>query len=69
MGRSEKSLGLTFVALSRLKKITDLLLNPIPFERLTNISKSKSLGPRIIEENRLERLIKDNLENFKHLYF
>jgi hypothetical protein len=53
LGTCEKSLGLTFVALSRLKKLQDLLLNPISYDRLSDISKSVSLKPRREEEKKI----------------
>ena len=42
VGKKEFCAGLTFVALSRVRCITDLLLNPpFPFQRLKNLSKSR----------------------------
>ncbi len=66
MGTCEKSLGLTFVALSRLKKFKDLLLNPISYDRLSDISKSVSLKPRREEEKRLDILVLKNLNDFNY---
>ena len=41
IGRKEFSAGLTFVAISRVRRLTDFLLNPpFPFQRLKNLSKS-----------------------------
>jgi len=40
IGKKEVSTGLTSVALSRVKHITDLLLNPpFPFQQLKNLGK------------------------------
>ena len=52
LGKSEKSLGLTFVSLSRLKNIKDFLIVPFPFDRLSKIKNSASLIPRLEEEKR-----------------
>ncbi|RMZ94672.1 Pif1p [Brachionus plicatilis] len=41
LGKSERSLGLTFVALSLLKNINDFLFVPFPYDRLTKIKESK----------------------------
>ena len=46
-----KSLGLTFVALSRTRKLTDLAFNPMfSFERLQKIGKCNGLKARLQEE-------------------
>ena len=58
------SLGLTYVALSRLKNFKDFLIKPFSLERIQMLSKSKSLKPRLEEENRLDLLIKNTLEKF-----
>jgi len=43
----EFSTGLTFVAISRVKRLTDLLLNPpFAFQRLKNLSRSRRLQER-----------------------
>lgn len=58
LGKTEKNLGSTFVQLSRFKKLGDFLIAPFPFSRLQKIALSKSLGPRIEEEKRLDFLNK-----------
>jgi hypothetical protein len=67
LGTSEKMLGLTFVALSRVRHINDLLLQPFTFERLQKIAKSESLRPRLKEEARLDQLILKTHEIMKNL--
>ena len=49
LGKNERSLGSTFVQLSRFKRLTDFLILPFPFSRLTKIALSDSLKPRIEE--------------------
>jgi hypothetical protein len=56
LGSKETQLGLTYVALSRLRHINNLLIQPFTFERLEKIKKSESLPPRIHEEKRLKLL-------------
>ena len=49
--------GCTFVALSRLKTLSGLLIQPMTFERLQAISKLKRMQQRIWEEERLKTMI------------
>ena len=67
LGDKEMSLGLTFVALSRMKNINDFILKPFPLERLQKISKSISLPPRLSEEIRLNKLTVETLFNNRDL--
>ena len=49
IGKKEFSTGLTFVACSRVRRITDLLFTPpFSFQRLVNLSKSIRLGNNYI---------------------
>ena len=50
LGNKEMAAGCSFVALSRLRKLSDCLINPMPFERLTKIGKLEGLQKRIAEE-------------------
>ncbi len=68
LGICERSLGLTFVALSRVKKFTDLLIQPFSFDRLKNINNSTNLIPRLEEEARLEKLILDTNIVYSELF-
>ena len=68
LGDTEKSLGLTFVALSRVKNYKDFLIEPLSLDRLAKISKSLSLKPRLEEEKRVDIIIKNTLDLFKHLF-
>ncbi len=67
LGTNERTLGLTFVALTRVRHINDLLLQPFTFERLQKIAKSESLGPRLKEEARLDQLILKTNEIIENL--
>ena len=58
LGPSENSPGMTYVALSRVKKLQDLIIEPMTFERLQAYKKSTFLQYRLLEENRLDSLSK-----------
>ena len=54
VGKKEFACGLTFVACSRVRKLTDLLFNPpFPFQRIANLAKSQRLHERLLEDARL----------------
>ena len=50
---SEKSVGMSFVAMSRVRLLQDLLLTPFPMTRLTSIADKPQLAQRQQEEQRL----------------
>ena len=52
VGMTEKIAGLSYVALSHVKSLTDLLLEPIPYERLSSVKKCTNFQLRIDEESR-----------------
>ena len=56
LGDSERTPGLTYVALSRVKSLHHLVIEPFTYERLSSISKSKNLQLRLQEEQRLHSL-------------
>jgi len=43
LGTTEKCSGMTLVALSRVRKLRNLLLRPFSYERLKKINKAKQL--------------------------
>ena len=54
VGKKEFSSGLTFVACSRVRRLTDLLFDPsFAYQRLANLGKSVRLQQRQIEDARL----------------
>ena len=65
LGTSERVAGLTYVALSRVCKISDLVIEPVTFERLHSLKKTSNYKYRLLEEARLEKLAQDTLS--KHL--
>ena len=57
IGKKEFCSGLKFVAISGVRQLKDLLLNPpFPFQRLRNLSKSRRTEERKNEQKRLQRL-------------
>ena len=61
IGRKEFSCGLTFVACSRVRHITDLLFTPpFTFQRLSSLSNSQRLHERQLEDQRLLTLQPSN---------
>ena len=48
--------GCTFVGVSRLKTLSGLLIQPMPFEHLKSIGHLKRLQQRLKEEECLEHL-------------
>ncbi|CAN0005066.1 unnamed protein product, partial [Ascophyllum nodosum] len=61
LGKSESTAGLTFVCLSRAKRLADLLIEPMPLERLSKIGDTPTLQLRLREEVRLNALAGETL--------
>ena len=57
IGKKEFSTGLTFVACSRVRQLSDLLfMPPFSFQRVANLSKSARLKGRLLEDARLHQM-------------
>ena len=56
LGKSEHVTGMTYFALSRVRKLSDLVLEPLTFERWQAPKKSPNLQYRISEEKTLDLL-------------
>jgi ATP-dependent DNA helicase PIF1 len=67
LGKGERSLGLAYVALSRVKSYKDFLIKAFPLDRLIKIKESVLLKPRINEEQRINRIINYTLDKFSFL--
>ena len=63
LGSKEIAMGLSYVALSRVRSLDDLCLYPVNLDRLQTIQKSLMLKKRIAEENRLRRMSKNKKKN------
>ena len=57
--KNEPVPGLAYVALSRVKKLDNVLSEPVTLERLHSIRKSSTFTYRIKEEARLEQLAEE----------
>ena len=53
MGPKEACTGLTFVCLSRAKRLADLMVETMSFDRIGNLGKSSTMKARLQEEVRL----------------
>lgn len=42
LGPSEKAAGLTYVVLTRVRSLSNLTIEPMPYERLTSLKKSSN---------------------------
>ena len=56
IGKKESTLGITYVAISRVRNISSLVIEPMTFERLQKIRNSELLKYRLKEEQRLKQL-------------
>lgn len=57
VGTKEFSSGLTYVACSRVRRLSDLLFDPpFPYQRLASLGKSRRLQERLSEDARLQQL-------------
>ena len=61
LGKSESTAGLTFVCLSRAKRLVDLLIEPMPLDRLSKIGDTPKFQLRLREEKRLNALAGETL--------
>ena len=61
LGNSESTAGLTFACLSRAKRLVDLLIEPMPLEKLSKIGDNPTFQLRLREEVRLNALAGDTL--------
>ncbi len=61
IGKTEKSAGLTYVALSRCRRSKDLIVSPVTFERLTKIKDKPAFKRKVKEFRRLSALSKATL--------
>ncbi len=68
LGKKEATLGLTIVALSRVKNVNDFLIHPFPLDGLTRIKNSSLLEGRVKEENRPNNIVKNTLSKYRSLF-
>ena len=56
LGPKEACTGLTFVCLSRAKRLVDLIVEPMSFDRIGNLGNSSTMKTRLQKEVRLVEL-------------
>ena len=56
IGKSERTAGVSYVAISRVKSLASCVIEPMTYERLTSLKSSANLQYRLEEENRLDHL-------------
>ena len=56
IGKSERTAGVSYVAISRVKSLASCVIEPMTYERLTSLKSSANLQYRLEEENRLDQL-------------
>ena len=67
LGKTERAAGCTFVAASRVRSLQNVVFQPMSFQRLQSIGKSKQLQQRLQEEERLRYLAQITAEQYQHL--
>ena len=63
IGQTEKTAGISYVAISRVKTLGSCIIEPMTFERLKGLRKSANLKYRLEEEKRLDELAQDTCRN------
>lgn len=58
IGKTEKTAGILYAAISQVKILSSCVIEPMTFERLTSLKKSKHLKFRDEKEKQLDELAK-----------
>ena len=61
IGKSERTPGISYVAISRVRTLSSSIIEPMTFERLTSLKKSIGIQFRIEEERRLDKLAQSQI--------
>ena len=64
IGKSEKTPGISYVAISRVKTLTSCVIEPMTFERLTSMKSTANLKYRLVEEKRLHIMAQATCSEF-----
>lgn len=62
-GKNERTPGIFYFAISRVKTLSSRIIEPMTFERLTSLKKSPCFQHRLQEESRLDKLAALLVEN------
>jgi hypothetical protein len=63
VGKKELTVGMTYVALSRVRNLSSLIIEPITFDRLTSIKQLQTLKYRVKEQERLKKIANKTRQN------
>ena len=63
IGKSERTPGVSYVAISRVKTLASCVIEPMTYERLTSFKSSANLQYRLAEEQRLNKLAQHTSNN------
>jgi hypothetical protein len=61
IGKNESILGITYVAISRVKTLSSLIIEPVTFDRLRQIKKKAALVYRQKEEEQIKLIVEESL--------
>ena len=65
IGKSERTAGVSYVAISRVKSLASCVIEPMTYERLSSLKSSANLQYRLEEENRLDQLAQATTSAFR----
>jgi ATP-dependent exoDNAse (exonuclease V) alpha subunit len=65
IGKSERSAGVSYVAISRVKTLSSCVIEPMSYERFTSLKSSANLQFRLEEENRLDSLAQSTIHTVR----
>ncbi|CAB4011401.1 ATP-dependent DNA helicase PIF1 [Paramuricea clavata] len=69
IGKSERTAGVSYVGISRVKSLASCVVEPMTYERLTSLKSSANLQYRLEEENRLDQLAQATSSAFRSTNF
>ena len=64
IGKKESCLGISYVAMSRVRNFQSMVIEPMTFERMKSIKSVNSLKFRIEEEARLQRIANETINAY-----
>ena len=62
LAKSERTPGISYVTISRVKSLSSCLIQPMTYERLQSIKSSRNLQYRLQEEQRLDLIAQQTLQ-------
>ena len=68
IGKSERTAGVSYVAISRVKTLTSCIIEPMTYQRLTSLKSSVNLQFRLQEEDRLHHFAEITHSSFSNYH-